>query len=76
MSASAQNPRRPLAKAELAIAYVLRYGVILCATVIAFGLLTRLLHLLPVHERSSAIVAQLKTPDPSAAPIPVPRKSG
>jgi uncharacterized membrane protein len=73
MSKPIGNPRLPLAKAELAIAYVLRYGVILCAVVIALGLSARLLHLVPVHERSSALVAQLKAADLTAEPAAVPR---
>lgn len=61
MSADRNAGAAPLASMELAIAYVLRYGVILCALVIAFGLATRLFHWLPVHERSLTVVTELRT---------------
>ncbi|MEO5970139.1 MAG: DUF1634 domain-containing protein [Bdellovibrionia bacterium] len=54
------------------IAFVLRYGVILCALIISFGLVLRVFHLAPVAGNSEQIVRDL-TSGIVSKDIPVPR---
>jgi uncharacterized membrane protein len=48
-----------LLQAEVWIAYVLRYGVILCGAVISFGLAGRLFHFLPRTTASHELIGAL-----------------
>jgi uncharacterized membrane protein len=50
---------KALLQTELAIAYVLRGGVALSGALLAFGLFSRIFHLIAVHARSRELIAFL-----------------
>jgi uncharacterized membrane protein len=61
-----------LLKTEKWIAFVLRYGVILCAVITSFGLILRVFHLVPTLGESGAIVKDLTSGVVSES-LPVPQ---